>query len=340
VTPSNEEPGLRLPYGAAIRGVGAFVPPKVMTNRDLERLVDTTDEWIVSRTGIRERRILEEGKATSDMAIPAAWQALDRAGISPETIGLVIVATITGDYVFPSTACIVQNRMGMKNAAAFDLGAACSGFIYALSTASQFVMTGAYEHVLVIGADTNSRLVDWTDRGTCVIFGDGASAVLLSRSEPGTGILSSFLRADGSGLKHLHQPGGGSLHPPTIDTVSAGLHHIKMEGQETFKFAARAMAEACDQAIRGARISFEDVSLMIPHQANIRIIHAAAKRMGIPEDKLVVNIDRYGNTVAASIGLALNEALEGGRISTNDHLLLVGFGAGLTWGGMIIKWSL
>lgn len=326
-------------HDAVISGIGAYVPPRVMTNRDLEALVETNEEWILSRTGIKERRILEEGKGSSDMAVPAAQQALERAGVKAEDVGLVIVASITPDYVFPATACLVQDRLGMKRSAGYDLSGACSGFIFALTTGAQYIQTGMFEHVLVIGADANSRLVDWTDRGTCVIFGDGASAVVLSRSSSGRGIRSSYMRTDGSGLKHLYQPGGGSVQPPTVDSVQSRQHHIKMNGKETFKFAARAMTEAANEAVRQAGIHMEDISLLVPHQANIRIIEASAARLGMRDDQVIINIDRYGNTVAASIGLALNEAYETGRVKDDDYLLLVGFGAGLTWGSVVVRWG-
>lgn len=331
----------QLPYSAVVRAVASFLPEKVMTNADLEKLVDTTDDWIVSRTGIRERRVLAEGESTSDMAVEAAKRAMAAAGVTPEQIGLVLVATFTGDYVFPATACLVQDRLGCKKAAAFDLNAACSGFIYGLTTAAQYVQTGFYEHVLMIGADANTRLVDWQDRGTCVIFGDGASAVVVSRSERrDRGVRASYMRADGSGWKHLHQPAGGAKRPPTVETVRDRLHHIKMDGKETFKFAARAMAEAAAEAAKKAGLEMKDIKLLIPHQANIRIIEAARTRMGFDADRVIVNIDRFGNTVAASVGIALDEAVKSGRVQDGDHLLLLGFGAGLTWGGVVLTWGM
>jgi len=326
-------------HSAVISGVGSYVPDRVLTNADLEKMVDTNDEWIVSRTGIRERRILEEGKATSDMAVEAGKRALEMARVKPEDVGLVIVGTFTPDYVFPATACLVQDRLGLSKAAAYDVNAACSGFIFSLITACQFVFTGAYEHVLVIGADTNSRIMDWQDRGTCVIFGDAASAVVVSRSDSGRGLLSSYMRTDGSGWKHLHMPAGGSKLPPNLDTVRERMHYIKMEGKETFRFAARAMTEAATEVTRRAGLTAEDIRLVVPHQANIRIIQAACSRLGFGEEKVVVNIDRFGNTVAASVGLALAEVYQTGRVKTDDNILIVGFGAGLTWGGAIIRWG-
>lgn len=329
-----------LPYSAVVAAVEVCLPTKIMTNADLEKLVDTTDEWIVSRTGIKERRVLAENESTSDIAVEAGRKAIEAAGLKPEQIGLVICATFTGDYIFPATACLIQDRLGLKQAAAFDLNAACSGFIYGITVAAQFVQTGFYEHVLMIGADANSRLVDWQDRGTCVIFGDGASAVVVSRStRRDRGIRASYIRADGSGWRHLHQPAGGAKRPPTVETVRDRLHHIKMDGKETFKFAARAMAEAANEATRRAGLEFKDIKLLVPHQANIRIIEAARSRLGFEPERVVINIDRFGNTVAASVGIALDEAIKSGRATDGDHLLLLGFGAGLTWGGVVLTWG-
>jgi 3-oxoacyl-[acyl-carrier-protein] synthase-3 len=324
---------------AVVSGIGSYVPDKVLTNADLEKIVDTTDDWIVSRTGIKERRVLPENLSTSDMAVEAGRKALEQAGIAPEQVGMVIVSTFTPDYVFPATSCLVQNRLGLTRAAAFDLNAACSGFIFGMVTATQFIKTGLYEHVLLIGADANTRLLDWQDRSTCVIFGDAASAVVMSRSDSKRGVLSSYMRADGSGWRFLHQPAGGAKRPPSIETVRDRLHFIKMDGKETFKFAARAMIEAATEATQQAGLVREDISLVIPHQANIRIIEAACQRMGYSDDKVVVNIDRFGNTVAASVGLALDEAVQQGRVKDDDNLLLIGFGAGLTWGGLVLRWG-
>lgn len=328
------------PYRAVVAGVGAYLPEKVLTNADLEKMVDTTDEWIVTRTGIRERHILADDQATSHMATEAGREALADAGMDPEDVDLVIVGTFTPDYYFPTTSCLVQDRLGCTRAGAFDVAAACSGFIYSLSTAASYISAGLYENVLVIGADANSRIVDWEDRNTCVLFGDGASAVMLKRGKgKERGIRSTFLRADGSGWKFLYQPAGGSLHPPTLETVQQRLHHIKMDGREVFKRAGRAMTEAAETAIELGGCAKSDVALVVPHQANIRIIDTTVKRLGIPREQFVINIEKYGNTVAASIGLALYDAVKEGRIQDDQNIVLVGFGAGLTWGGMLIRWG-
>ncbi|MBI3893816.1 MAG: ketoacyl-ACP synthase III [Candidatus Wallbacteria bacterium] len=324
---------------AVIAGIGSYVPEKVLTNQDLERMIDTSDEWIVSRTGIRERHILEDNLTTSDMAVEAATRALRHAGCPASKVDLVLLATVTGDYVFPSTACIVQEKMGLTNAGAFDIGSSCSGFIAALSTGAAFVQSGNFQNVLVIGADAISRMVDCKDRNVCVIFGDGAAAVLLQAGHSDRGILSTYIKSDGAGCRHLYQPAGGAKLPPSLDTITNRLHYIKMDGRETFKQAARAMTSAAFEALKSAGLEVSDVDLMVPHQANIRIIQAAVQRMGLSMDQVAVNIDRYGNTVAASIGLALDESQQNGRIEAGDHVLLVGFGAGLTWGGIVLRWG-
>ncbi len=274
------------------------------------------------------------------MATEAGRSALEQADLDPADVDLVIVGTFTPDYYFPTTSCLVQDRLGCTKAAAFDCAAACSGFIYSLSSAAAYIASGIYENVLVIGADANSRIVDWEDRNTCVLFGDGASAVVLKRTtRKDRGILSTYLRSDGSGWSFLHQPAGGSLRPPTQETVAQHLHHIKMEGREVFKRAGRAMTSAANEAIERAGLVKEDVALVVPHQANIRIIDSTVKRLGIPREQFVINIHKYGNTVAASIGLALDDAVKEGRIQDGQNILLVGFGAGLTWGGIIIRWG-
>jgi len=323
---------------AGILGLGASIPEKVITNFDLEKMVDTSDEWIRTRTGIRERRVAPEGQTTSDLALAAARQALAAAGLTAERLDLIIVATVTPDMPFPATACLVQERLGAHRAAAFDLEAACSGFVYALTTGAQFIQAGVYDYVLVIGAETLSRIVDWTDRSTCVLLGDGAGAVVLGPVPDDAGILAAYLGADGSGADLLKQPAGGSLLPASLETVKRRLHFIQMQGREVFRFAVNIMGDAAQKALAQCGLTFADVDLYVPHQANYRIIEASAKRFGLPMEKVMVNIDRYGNTSAASIPVALNEAFRAGRIKSGDIVLLVAFGGGLTWGAAVVKW--
>ncbi|MBO8129441.1 MAG: ketoacyl-ACP synthase III [Peptococcaceae bacterium] len=322
-----------------ITGIGSYVPDKVLTNYDLEKMVETSDEWIRERTGIRERRIVHPDQATSDLAVIAAEHALKDAGIDASEVDLIIVATATPDMLFPSTACLVQNRIGADHAGAFDLQAGCSGFVYALSVGSQFVATGKYKRVLVIGAETLSRITNWDDRTTCVLFGDGAGAVVLERVTRGRGILASCLGADGAGADILCLPAGGSRLPASEQTVAAKQHYLSMNGREVFKFAVRVTEEATRQVLQQAGLTVEDVDHLILHQANIRIMEAAAKRLGIGSDRLVVNVDRYGNTSSASIPLALSEAVVDGRIKDGDCVVMVAFGAGLTWAASAIKWG-
>lgn len=321
-----------------ILGLGYFVPEKVVTNKDLEKVVETSDEWIVDRTGIKQRHIADDDMATSDIATHAAQKALQNAGVKAEEIDLIIVATATADMPFPSTACLVQNNIKAVHAAAFDLAAGCSGFVYGLVTGSQFVKTGLYKKVLVIGAETLSKVLDWTDRNTCVLFGDGAGAAVLGETKEGYGILGSHLGADGSGGDLLKLPGGGSRNPATAETVTNRMHYVHMHGNEVFKFAIKVMGEASLKALKEANLTSSDVDYFIPHQANIRIIQSAAKRLKLPMDKVFVNVDKYGNTSAASIPIALAEAVELGKIKDGDTLVLVGFGAGLTWAACVIKW--
>lgn len=325
---------------AGITGVGAYLPERVLSNDELQKMVDTNDEWIRTRSGIKERRINSPEQATSDLAVIAGERALADAGVAPEELGLIIVATSTPDTIFPSTACLVQDRLGAKNAAAFDLSAGCSGFIYALATGSQFITSGTYKKVLVIGAESLSRIVNWEDRKTCVLFGDGAGAVVLSPVSQGNGILSFSLRSDGSKGALLSLPAGGSRLPATRETVEQKLHTIHMEGREVFKFAVRVMAKAAMEVLAGAGLNKSDIDYFIPHQANIRIIESAANRLDLPMDKVLINLDRYGNTSAASIPLALEEAVHSGRIKQGDHIVMVGFGAGLTWGAAVVKWGI
>ena len=321
-----------------ILGVGRYSPERRLTNRDLEQMVDTSDEWIVTRTGIRERRIAAPHEATSDLAYEAAVRALNAAGVAAEDVDLIIVATITPDMFFPSTACLVQDRLGARHAAAFDVSAACSGFIYALASASGMIATGLYRNALVIGAECLSRVTDYSDRNTCILFGDGAGAAVLGPVPEGRGFRSFVLGADGSGGELLNIPAGGSRTPPTADTVARHMHFMKMNGREVFKFAVRVIGTATEEALHKAGLTKEDIDLLVPHQANIRIIQSALERFGLPEEKCVVNVDRYGNMSAASIPVALAEAVEEGRVREGDRLVLVGFGGGLTWGASVLIW--
>ena len=335
----------KLPFCAVVTGIGSYVPERVLTNTDLEKMVDTSDEWIVSRTGIRERHILEDGKATSDMAKEAVSRALADANVKSESVDAVICATYTADLVFPSTACLLQSKLELGTAACFDIEAACCGFIYGLAVGANFLESGMYKRVLVIGADASSRALDWDDRNTCVLFGDGAAAVVLEarpmpkEQKDRRGLLASYLRSDGNGWSQLHQPAGGSQNPPTHETVDERQHFIKMKGREIFKVAGKAMAEAGVQVAQKAGLEMDDIDLVVPHQANLRIIQATKRRLGLDDDKMIINIERYGNTVAASIGIALDEAYRQGRVKDGANILLVGFGAGYTWGGSVIRWG-
>lgn len=324
---------------AGILATGRYLPEKVLTNADLEKMVETSDEWIVSRTGIKERRISRPDETSSDMAAAAARQALEKAGIAAEQVDLIIVATVTPDMFFPSTACIIQEKLGAKRAAAFDLSAACSGFLYGASVAAQFVSSGTYRYALVIGVESLSKIVDWSDRSTCVLFGDGAGAAVIGPVEEGNGFLSFELGADGGGAELLKLEAGGSRIPVPKVKPGSPENYIHMAGGEVFKFAVRAMNTASDQALLKAGITKDDVDFLVPHQANLRIIDSAVKRLGLPYDKVVVNLNRYGNMSSASIPVALDEAVSEGRIKDGDTLVLVGFGGGLTWGASVIKWS-
>jgi 3-oxoacyl-[acyl-carrier-protein] synthase-3 len=322
-----------------IIGLGYYVPEKVVTNKDLEKIVDTNDEWIADRTGIRERRMADPSMATSDLATFAAKKALADAGIEPEELDLIIVGTATPDMAFPSVSCLVQANLKATNAAAFDLTAGCSGFAYGLVTGSQFVKTGLYKKVLVIGAETLTRILDWTDRNTCVLFGDGAGAAVLAETKPGYGILGVNLGADGAGGDLLKLPAGGSRIPASLESVNNRLHFVHMNGNEVFKFAVKVMGESASKALQNAGLETSAIDLLIPHQANIRIIQSAAKRLKQPMDKVMVNVDKYGNTSAASIPIALKEAVDSGRVKDGDTIVLVGFGAGLTWASCVLKWG-
>ncbi len=321
-----------------IIGIGSYVPEKIVTNKDLEKIVETSDEWIVSRTGIKQRHVVEAGVATSDLATYAAEKALLDAGVTADEIDLIIVATATPDMLFPSTACLVQDKIKANKAAAFDLSAGCSGFAYGLVTGSQFIKTGLYKKVLVIGAETLSTILDWNDRNTCVLFGDGAGAVVLGEVPAGYGILGVDLGADGSGGELLKLPAGGSRIPTTNESINQRLHYLQMSGNDVFKFAVKVMGEAAVKALDNSGLSHTDVDCLIPHQANIRIIQSAAKRLKLPMEKVIVNVDKYGNTSAASIPLAMDEAIKDGKLKNGDIIVLVGFGAGLTWASCVIKW--
>ncbi len=322
----------------SITSVGSYVPERIMTNAEMEKIVDTTDEWITSRTGIRQRRLAAQDEFTSDMATKAAQRAMDKAGITADQIDLIIVATITPDMLFPSTACLVQNKLGARRAAAFDIEAACSGFIYAMEIGQQFIMSRTYETVLIIGAERLSSIVNWKDRNTCVLFGDGAGAAILQHRADAHGLLTACMGADGDKAMLLCMPGGGSRIPATTDSVAAGLHHLQMDGKETFKNAVNAMLGAAQEALKRCEIDISQIKLVIPHQANQRIIDAVGERLGVQKDQVFVNLDKYGNTSAASVGIALDEAVDQKRIVRGDLVLLVVFGAGLTWAAAVIEW--
>ncbi len=326
--------------GAQITGLGMYVPERVMTNDDLSAFVETSDEWIFSRTGIRERRIAAPEQATSDLALPAALGALQTAGVGAADLDLIIVATCTGDRgSFPATASILQEMMGAKHAAAFDVAAVCSGFAYALDVAAQYVQSGRYDRVLVVGAETMSKVLNWEDRNTCVLFGDGAGAVVIEPCAYGDGILGSVLGSDGAGACLLNIPAGGSRLPLTPALIEQKQNAMMMNGKAVYKFAVEIMGESAVQALDYVGLTADQVSLFIPHQANVRIISAAAKRLNLPDEKVFVNVDRYGNTSAASIPLALCEAWRAGRIAPGDIVVTVGFGAGLTWGSNVVRWG-
>ncbi|MFS8212115.1 beta-ketoacyl-ACP synthase III [Paenibacillus polymyxa] len=319
-------------------GTGKYVPEKILTNKDLEAIVETSDEWIVSRTGIQERHIAAPEQATSDLAYEAAIKALESAGMTAQDLDLIIVATVTPDMAFPSTACILQDKLGAKGAAAFDLSAACSGFVYGLATATSFIKTGIYNNALIIGADCLSRITDYTDRNTCVLFGDGAGAVVIGEVPEGRGFQSFDLGAEGAGGSLLKLEAGGSRLPASADTLENKQHYIYMNGREVFKFAVRVMGTATVEVLEKAGLSKDDIDLFVPHQANIRIIQSAMQRLDLPEEKVVVNVHKYANTSAASIPLALVEAAEEGRMKEGDRVLMVGFGGGLTWGASVLVW--
>jgi len=321
-----------------IASIGAYVPPKILTNNDLEKMVDTTDEWITTRTGIKERRIAEDWQASSDLAIQAAQLALANANLEAKELDLIIVCGVTFDYPFPATACILQDRLGAVKAGAMDIEAGCTGFIYSLSVAYSYIATGTYDNVLVVGSDVLSKVTDWQDRSSCILFGDAAGAAVVTPFQGQGELLNFYLRSDGSRTNDLFIPAGGSRNPPSHKTVEERLHYMKLNGPEVFRLAVRVIEDAVLSVLEKANLSKEDIALLIPHQANIRIINTAARNLGIPQEKFFVNVDRYGNTSAASVPLAFYEALSEGRIRKGDYIILVGFGDGLTWGASLVRW--
>jgi len=326
---------------AKITSLGTYVPPKLLTNKDLEKMVETNDQWIMERTGIRERHIVEKGVATSDLAVEAAKCALMKRGVGPEEIDAIIVGTVTPDMFFPATACLVQNKLGASKAWGFDLSAACSAFVYALQAGAQFIVSGAHKKVLVIGADTMSSIIDYKDRATCVIFGDGAGAVLLEPVAHGedAGLIDFEHYVDGSGGCSLYMPGGGSLNPTTPETVAKNMHVVHQDGQAVFKYAVRNMAEACDRVLKRNNLQGSDIDCFIPHQANKRIITATGDRLGLRDGVTIINIDRYGNTTAGTIPLAMQTAVEEGKLKKGDLVMLASVGAGFTTGATLLRWA-
>lgn len=324
---------------AHITGWGMKVPDRILTNDELSKMVDTSDKWIREMTGIAERRIAGSEQTTATLAAEAGLNALEMANLSPHDLDLIIVSTSSPEHIFPATACLVQDLLGASKAGAFDLSAACTGFIFALNMATQAIRTGSISNALVIGSETLSRITNWKDRNTCILFGDGAGAFVLQASEMPGGILSSVMRSDGSGGDLLTLPGGGSRHPTTLETVECGLHFIQMNGREVYRFATKVMAAATREAIEAANFHLSEVDLVIPHQANRRIIEAAAKGLDLPMERCVINLDRYGNTSTASIPIATCEAAASGRLKPGDKVVFVGFGAGLTWGALAVEWS-
>jgi 3-oxoacyl-[acyl-carrier-protein] synthase-3 len=325
---------------AKITAVSKYLPDRILDNFALEKMVETNNEWILSRTGISERHLVGDGEATSHMATKAALEILDKRQLNPAEIDCIIVATVTPDMLFPATACLVQNNIGAGNAWGFDLSAACSGFLFALDTGARMIESGQYSKVLVIGADTMSAIIDYTDRATCILFGDGAGAVLLEPCEDGSeGILDSILRCDGNGAEYLYMEGGGSLNPATRETVDRKMHYIQQDGRIVFKYAVKWMADISAEIAERNGLANNDIKLFIPHQANKRIIDASAERLGLAEDQVLSNIDRYANTTAATIPLGMADAVDEGRLLQGDNVILSAFGAGFTWGGMYIRWS-
>jgi 3-oxoacyl-[acyl-carrier-protein] synthase III len=322
-----------------IVSTGSYLPERILSNDDLEEMVDTSDEWITERTGIKERRIAGEGQAASDLAYEASKRALKRAGLTPADIDMIVVATVTGDMPFPSTACFLQNKLEAVNAVGFDVNAACSGFLYALYVADGFLRSGMHKRILVVGTEVLSKVTDWEDRTTCVLFGDGAGAVIVEQtSDEDRGILSMHINSDGRMWDLIHVPGGGSRNPSSVETIEKKLHYIKMKGNETFKIAVRTLEELAVRTLEENNLDSSALSLLIPHQANLRIIQATAERLKIPSEKVMMNLERYGNTSAASIPIALDEAVLSGKVKDGDYILLEAFGGGLTWASALIKW--
>ena len=325
---------------ATITATSRYLPKQIMTNYELEKMVDTSDEWIQSRTGIVERRVVSEGETTSDMCTIIAEELLKRSNTDPNEVDVIIIATVTPDMPTPATASLVQNRIGANNAWGFDLSGACTGFIYALDTGSRLIESGKYNKVIVIGSDTMSSILDYTDRNTCVLFGDGGGGVMLERAKDSdSGVIDSILRTDGSGSDYLKIPGGGSLHPASYETVDQHLHYIRQDGQVVFKYAIKGMADISEEILKKNNIDSNSISLYVPHQANKRIIDGAAQRCGFKDDQVYININKYGNTTAGTIPICLDEAKELGRIKDGDLILLAAFGAGFTWGSMLIRWG-
>jgi 3-oxoacyl-[acyl-carrier-protein] synthase-3 len=331
---------LSKPIRAKISALGTYVPPRLLTNADLEKMVDTTNEWIMTRVGIRERHIVEKGVATSDLAVEAAKKALAQRGFAPTDIEALIVGTVTPDMLFPSTACLVQHKLGAKGAWGFDISAACSAFLYSLQTGAQFIATGVHKRVLVIGADVMSSVIDYTDRATCVIFGDGAGAAILEPAEDDSvGLIDFIHEVDGSGGCYLYMPGGGSLNPSSHETVDKRMHYVHQDGQQVFKFAVRKQTEVCEKLLARNGLKGSDIDAFIPHQANLRIINATADRLGLRPESVIVNIEQYGNTTAGTIPLAMNTAIEQGKLKKGSLVLLASVGAGFTVGATLLRWA-
>jgi 3-oxoacyl-[acyl-carrier-protein] synthase-3 len=331
---------LNKPIRAKISALGTYVPPRLLTNADLERMVDTNNEWILTRVGIRERHIVDPGVATSDLAVEATKKVLQQRGLTPADIELIVLGTVTPDMLFPSTACVVQNKLGAKGAWGFDLSAACSAFVYSLQVGAQFIATGAHKRVLAIGSDDMSSIIDYTDRATCVIFGDGAGAAMLEPAENDEeGFIDFVHEVDGSGGQFLYMPGGGSLHPSSKETVANKMHYVHQDGQQVFKFAVRKQAELCLKLLERNGLKGSDIDVFIPHQANLRIINATAERLGLRDGNVIINIDRYGNTTAATIPLAMNTAIEQGKLKKGSLVMLASVGAGFTVGATLLRWA-